>query len=372
MTFFGLIFHNLASRRFRSGVTAAAVAVGVMSVLTLGVLTFSLRESAVQILRAGKADFTVAEKHVDDLLNSTIAESDVLALGRLPGMGRAVGALVQTDRYDVSHPLVIEVGLKPVDQRPFGVQIVQGRSYGADATHEVMIGYVLANSLHKATGDRFRIGDRTYTVAGLFKTNVSFGNSTVMFPLPTLQAESRLSGQVSLVFAQVAPGAGVSRVRSEVDQRFPQLATLQSFSDYGRSDRNLVLINAANIGGTILAAVIAVSAVLNTSLLSFIERIREFGVLRSVGWSRVRVVGLVLGEALVISVGGAAFGLLLGWAAINVLQKVHQLAGVFDPTYDAAIFGRALAFAFAVTLVGALYPALRAAWLSPLEALRRE
>jgi putative ABC transport system permease protein len=99
---------------------------------------------------------------------------------------------------------------------------------------------------------------------------------------------------------------------------------------------------------------------------------REFGVLRSIGWSRRRVVVLVLGESLVVSLAGALAGLVLGWAAINVLQHLHALRGVFDPIYEAAIFGRALVFAFVVSLLGAAYPALRAAFLSPLEAMRRE
>ena len=111
---------------------------------------------------------------------------------------------------------------------------------------------------------------------------------------------------------------------------------------------------------------------LNTSLLSFFERLREFGVLRSIGWSRLRVIGLVIGEALVVSLVGAAVGVLLGWVAVNVLQNLSSLRGVFAPVYDAGLFGRALYFAFGVAFLGALYPAVRAAFMSPLEALRRE
>ena len=157
-----------------------------------------------------------------------------------------------------------------------------------------------------------------------------------------------------------------------IDDQFPQLTTIESAEDYGRADRNLTLINAANTGGSILAGLIAVTGVLNTSLLSFFERIREFGVLRSIGWTRKRVLGLVLGETLVVSVVGAILGLLLGWVAVNVLQDLSQLRGVFQPVYDASVFVRALVFAVAVAIIGALYPALRAAFLSPMEALRRE
>ncbi len=73
-----------------------------------------------------------------------------------------------------------------------------------------------------------------------------------------------------------------------------------------------------------------------------------------------------------VAVVGAALGVWLGWLAVNVLQHLSQLRGYFVPTYDVEVFGRALYFAFIVAMLGALYPAVRAAMLSPLEALRHE
>jgi putative ABC transport system permease protein len=372
MTFIGLILRQIGTRRLRSGLTAGAVAIGVTAVVALGVLTASLKLTATQLLEVGKADFTVAQKHTDDLINSTISESDMAAIGRVPGVRRAVGALISTDSYNADNPLLIEVGLAPADQAPFGVDILDGRSYAPDSGTEVMLGYVLARNIGKTTGDDLVIDGHTYHVTGLYKTNVSFGNSTVMFPVTKLQAMNRLSGQVSLGFVQVAKGTSVKQVEATIDRRFPQLTTIQSAKDFGRADRNLVLISAANTGGSILAGMIAVTGVLNTSLLSFFERIREFGIYRSVGWTRRRVIGLVLGEALVVSIAGAFVGLAMGWVAINVLQHLHQLRGIFVPTYESSIFLRALEFAVIVAFLGALYPALRAAFLAPLKAVRRE
>lgn len=372
MTFLGLIFRNIAARPLRATLTAAAVAIGVMAVVALGVLTSSLKETATEILQVGNADFTITQKHTDDIINGTIAESDIAKINALPGVKQATGALISTDSYNADNPLVIEVGLAAKDQKPFGLDILRGRSYAPDATDEVILGYVLAESFGKDVGDKLTIGDHTYTVVGLYQTNVSFGNSTMMFPLTTLQALNRLPGQVTLGFVKVDEGASIPKIRRTIEHQFPQLTTIKNASDYGRADRNLTLITAANTGGSILAGIIAITGVLNTSLLSFFERIREFGILRSVGWGRARVVALVIGEALVVSVVGAALGVLLGWIAINVLQNLSQLRGIFKPTYDVAVFLRSLIFGMAVAFLGALYPALRAAMVAPLAAVRRE
>jgi putative ABC transport system permease protein len=111
---------------------------------------------------------------------------------------------------------------------------------------------------------------------------------------------------------------------------------------------------------------------MNTSLLSFYERLREFGILRAVGWTRRRMFGLVLGEALIVSLIGAGAGIGIGIGAVQALTHVQALVGVFHPVYEGWIFGRALLFAFGMAILGALYPAVRAALLTPLSALQHE
>ena len=55
-----------------------------------------------------------------------------------------------------------------------------------------------------------------------------------------------------------------------------------------------------------------------------------------------------------------------------MLQHLKQLKGIFVPTYDASIFVRSLIFGLVVAFFGALYPAVRAAFVTPLNAVRRE
>jgi putative ABC transport system permease protein len=193
-----------------------------------------------------------------------------------------------------------------------------------------------------------------------------------MFPLQSLQEWHRKPGVVTLAFVRVKPGTDVKKLRRSIEDATPQFATVRSETEFGRVDRNLILISAANVGGSLLALFIGATGVMNTSLLSFYERIREFGVLRSIGWTRRRVLVLVLGEALLVSLIGAVIGIGIGYLAVRGLTRVPDLVGVFKPAYNAWIFWRALLFASGMAFLGALYPAYKAARLVPLEALRRE
>ena len=211
----GLILENVSARKLRASLTAVAVAIAVMAVMTLGILTSSLKTTATEILKVGNADFSVAEKN-QDILSSTITTQDLAAMSKVPGVGSMVGALIQTDHYDAGHPGVIEVGLDPSAQKQFGVVVLEGQSYTPTSPDQIMLGYVLAQSIHKKVGDTLKIGGpaghpTTRHVVGIYRTNVAFGNSTMMFPLTTLQSENQLTGQVTLGFVKVAPGADRTR-----------------------------------------------------------------------------------------------------------------------------------------------------------------
>jgi hypothetical protein len=138
-----------------------------MAVVALGVLTTSLKETATQILKVGDADFTIAQKHTDDIINSTIAQEDIDAIAKVPGVRQAIGALIELNRYDADNPVVIQVGLAPDAQQPFGVDILEGKSYAADAPDQVMLGYTLAAKIHKKVGDTVMFDKKPYHVVGL-------------------------------------------------------------------------------------------------------------------------------------------------------------------------------------------------------------
>jgi putative ABC transport system permease protein len=112
--------------------------------------------------------------------------------------------------------------------------------------------------------------------------------------------------------------------------------------------------------------------VMNAMLLSLVERTREFGVLRAVGWTRRRLWALILGEALVISLLGAAAGVALSFGVVMLLEALPELEGYLRAQFSADTFWRALYTAALIGVIAAVYPALRAGALKPLAALRRE
>jgi putative ABC transport system permease protein len=372
MSFLALIARNVFTRKLRSSLTGVAVAIGIMTVVALGVLTHSLRQTAISVLRTGEADFTVAQKGVSDVLYSVLDDSQMATIRSYPEVESVVGVLVGAVKLDTDHPFFLELGMPPDQLAPFGVQVVAGTPYDANATDQIMLGYRIADDLHKTVGDPITVDTADFHVVGIYSVGNVFGDTASMLPLTELQGLERKPGTVTLAFVKVKPGTNIDALRARIEKDNPALATVQSESEFGRVDRNLSLLSAANVATTILALVIGAIGVMNTTVMSVFERTREFGVLRAVGWTRARLVGLVMGEALLISLAGAAVGLAMGYFAIRLIERVPEVVGVLQPDYPVGIFGRALGIAFGMAFIGAIYPAVRAALLEPMDALRHE
>lgn len=372
MSFTAFALRNLWMRKSRSFGLAFAIAFAVMTVVTLAVTSSGLEQSAAAVMSVGKADFTVAQKNVNDLLSSTIDEGELARVMATPGVVSAVGVLVETEHLTARTPLFIEIGINPGDLAPFGVHVVAGSVYAPTATNEVMLGWRAAADFGLHVGDRFHANGTWNTVTGLYSTGNSFGDAGAMFPLPAVQAYNRVPGIVTMAFVKVVPGTPVTSVTGRIDQNLPELTTVRTASEFGRADRNLVFLHAAVTGSTILAVVIGAVIVGNTMLLTLFERIREFGLLRAIGWTRRRLVGLLLGESLTLALIGAVAGVGLSFLVTYGLEQLPALNGVLHPDYTPAAFWRALYTAIAMTLLGVLYPAFRAARLTPLEALSHE
>jgi putative ABC transport system permease protein len=137
-------------------------------------------------------------------------------------------------------------------------------------------------------------------------------------------------------------------------------------------DQGIEAIDGLNLAISLLAVGIGAIGVMNTMVMSVFERTREIGILRAVGWRGRRVVRMIVGESIAVCLIAFVVGLGLGALATEAVTLVPAIGAVLEPAYTVAVMVRALVVALVVALVGAAYPAIRAARLLPMEALRHE
>jgi putative ABC transport system permease protein len=123
---------------------------------------------------------------------------------------------------------------------------------------------------------------------------------------------------------------------------------------------------------SLLAIFIGGLGMLNTMLMSVLERTREIGVLRALGWRRRQVLSMILKESLLLGAIGGGVGILIGRGIGGLVSLAEGMWGSIELVYTPQMFVQAIVVALIAGVVGGLYPAYRATRMRPVEALRYE
>lgn len=366
-----LVLKNLLRQRTRSALTILGIAVGITTVVALGVIADGLKSTSGQIIQAGDADFMVGQKGAADLTFSTVTDQEWAEVAAVPGVERATGVVIYIKRVG-DNPFFVTVGIQPEQLAATPLNVVAGERYPVGTSDRIMLGSRAAADLGLGVGDSLTIADRAFQIVGIYQTGNIWQDSGAYAPLAAVQEMSGRTGVVTVVYVSLAEGADQETVARAIENASPQLATIQNTDDYGEIDQGMQLIDAANLAISLLAVGIGAIGVTNTMVMSVFERTREIGILRSVGWRGSRIFRMIVGESLLLCVVAAAVGTLLGMLAIRAVMLIDAVGGLLEPKYSTEIFVRAVLVSIVVALVGAAYPAIRAVRLTPMEALRHE
>jgi putative ABC transport system permease protein len=129
----------------------------------------------------------------------------------------------------------------------------------------------------------------------------------------------------------------------------------------------LSLLDRFLLAVSLAAALTGGVSILLIMLASVTERMREFGILKAAGWSNGNIVVSVVIESLTLAVFGADIGFAMGAGVVSVLRR---LLGIDLVMITPGLIAEVAIFALAVGVLGGVYPALRAARVSPMETLR--
>ncbi len=265
------------------------------------------------------------------------------------------------------------------------LSIAQGRflpRMEADQSAPVcVIGQTIREELfgrRQALGKWLRINDRRFRVIGILASEgqsigVDF-DELVIVPVASAQALFDTSSLFRILLqakSKRAMYAAVDDIRSIIRSRHEgeddvTIITQDSVVSTFDNILTALTLTVASIAGISLA--VAGVLVMNVMLVSVAQRSSEIGLLKALGATRVQLCWLFLTEAALLSVAGALTGLLLGQAAIGVLQLLYPGFPLALP--DWALFA-ALAVATGTGLLFGVIPALIAAGKDPIQALAR-
>ena len=381
-----LAFQSLGRRPLRTFLTALGIAVAVGSMVIFLSLGEGLRQVFSNQLGAVGPDIQVSFGDVE--INnpfSSIPQLDLEYANELRRQSERFGItgvtpvlLVVRGSFDPSSALVFQGMPVDIDPRQYvsGFRLVEGRWFEPEEADEplAVVGESAAERMRLEVGDVLRFNpESSFTIIGTAATEGALVGNSVVVPLQAMQQAIGVTDRVSVLSLDLAQPARADEVASALAEEYPELGFQTRADLLEVVERGLRISDAVRLGISAIALLVGAIAVVNTLLMSVFERTREFAVLRAVGARPRFLLGLVLAESVLLSVAGAAAGLILGRLGIAGVNLVSdELVGldVALLTFRLALF--AVAVALTVGLLSGLLPAARAARVPIATAMARE
>lgn len=394
--FLNLTGHSLIAHRLRTFLSALGIAVGIAAVVLLtsigeGVHQFVLAEftqfgTNIVGINPGRTTTHGASTGVFGTVRPLTIE-DAGALGRLP-FARAVVPLVQGNaevEVDGRRRRTTVYGVGPEMPEAFSMRVKSGRFLPHDDPTAPRAMAVLGSKLRhemfgaaNPLGRRISIGGNRYRVVGVMEpkgTVLGFDlDDTVYIPaargLELFNRESLF--EIDLLYREGIPAKRVvASISNLLEARHGRedftVTTQEQMLDVLGSILNILTFAVGAIGG--ISLLVGAIGIITIMTIAVQERTGEIGLIRALGARRTQVLGLFLGEAVVLAAIGGMAGLALGIGTAGLLRLALPALPVHTPWLFVVA---AETVAVLIGLAAGVLPARRAARLDPVEALRQE
>jgi len=355
------VLTNIFYRKTRTFTTIAGVALGVvLVVLTVGIAHGFLNEqgrrnSAITAEIIFSSPGTTFGFSLNPTLSLKMSELEVLrgmaGVRDVVPLGQYLrGRMVDGIEYD-SFCRVSEL------------RIVEGRPFASG--YEAIIDRFQQQKNKLKVGDNIEVLDRQFKIVGVYSPE-SLGRIKV--PLETIQKYLNRPETCSAALIKVQDATRVEEVATRIKERFPDYSILLT--------RDLPILYAQGTPAlhsflrvvVALAAIISSLVILLTMYTTVTERTRQIGILKSLGASKSWIAGEIEKEALLISSVGVLVGFILSVGGKVLIMRLTTLTVDLEPAW----LLYALGIGMTAGVLGALYPALRAATQDPVTALAYE
>ena len=359
------IYSNLLQRPTRTAVSTLAISIGVVLILVSVGLTYGQFSDSAERTRRVGGDFMVQppDSSFFFALNSgTLPVKIQKVVEEVPGIEAATPILAKfiSEKFHV----VFGVDRESFQRVNSSLTFVRGRLF--DRPDEVVIDTIYAKTNQKDVGDHLELLGREFLICGVFEQGTA---ARVLMPLATLQEMNGTPDKATMFFARVAPGATVDEVYRSLSERMPHYKITKT------AELQQIMASTTPVFKQFLTAIVFISVVISFLIIllamytTITERTREIGILKSLGASKTYIIQLILEESLFICALGVVVGFILTFISIQLILVTFPAMPVMIPGYWRVA---AALLAVAGGVLGALYPAIKAAQLDPVKALGYE
>jgi putative ABC transport system permease protein len=361
---FQMFWGSISTRPLRSALSVVAISIQVVLVLMIAGLTSGVISEWGKRVEGVGADVIVQPPNSSIFFafsSAVMQESLGDKISSLPEVDEVAPTVILTEPKNLV--MVYGIDYSRFNGLSRGFLYRAGRPFASP--DEVIADDIIAQSRHLKVGSPVTLLNHNFTVSGI----VAHGKGARFFiPLQTAQDLAGADKRVSMFY--VRSKGDTEAARGAILKLDPQ-NSVRSLAEY------MTLMNTSNLPQlrpftrTMVALGIVISflvVLLNMHTL-VMERTREIGILKALGFSRFDVVRMLLGETFILTLMGTLLGILITFLTQAILKEINPGLTIL---ISFAWFFSAVLLAFVGAATGAIYPALRAASYDPVVALAYE
>jgi putative ABC transport system permease protein len=364
-----MVLSNLLHRPIRTIVSVLAVAIEVgMVLLVVGLTSGMLNDSARRVEGVG-ADVLIQPPNSSYFLAMATAPMPIkigdLVAEKVPHV-QDIAPVLLTFTSSGGLNLLYGIDLDSFDKVSGGFVYHSGGPF--KGPYDILVDDWYAKANHKKAGDSLNILNHEFHVAGV----VEHGKGARLFiPLATAQDLSGTPDKASIFFVKCTDPGYTESVLSGIHGLLPKYQVL-SIREYMSlmTSNNLPALQAFITAMIGVAVTIGFLVIFLSMYTTITERTREIGILKSLGAGKGYIIDLILREAIVICIIGTIAGFGATAVGRKALTSVFPTLSIEYPGIEWAVWAALLALVGSI--IGAFYPALRAARLDPVDALSYE
>jgi ABC-type lipoprotein release transport system permease subunit len=382
---FSYIAKNLWARRLTTSLTAAGLALVVFVFATVLMLDAGLRTTLVTTGEYNNA--LVIRRSSETEIQSIIARDSANIVASHPNVATGGDGQPQVSKETVvlislnkrgsdkpSNVTIRGIGAQALTLRP-QVKLVEGRMFRPGSSEIIAGASIARRFIGAGIGEKLRFGQREWTVVGLFDAGNSGFDSELWGDAEQLLQAFRRQVYSAMVLRLTSVDAFDALKRDlEAD---PRLSVEVKREQVFYSDQSRALSTFINILGLVLSITFSIGAIIGAAITmygSVANRVGEIGTLRALGFTRANILLAFLTESMLLALAGGVVGLFfasfmqfLSFSTTN-FQSFSELA--FGFTLNSRIIISSAIFALVMGFVGGFLPALRAARMKIVDALR--